>query len=303
MVAKCSSTKHRRIVRHYKANFNKEKGGATMLQDCEFSIKSSYGEFLEGLKKVLPIRNPAGLISAVITRNFEWALKKGVPFEELFHEGVVALWSAYQDNELPLEEQESGFYWTRIRWFLLGYCRALFKEQAVPMSQLVSLDDEEEHETWLTDKILRDPSAHERVGSLDDLVEEIMWVVHEKGIQGQGGSGWKLRGNTEQKTRQILRYLAAGYNGVEIANMLGYKDEHGVNRPVAAIARKLREDEQFRELYGEYIPQEHPGRRPGGQFRGRTRATEEDLELAKASFRDLVPEEILEIAAKDISGE
>ncbi|MFH1584522.1 MAG: hypothetical protein ABIB12_00110, partial [Patescibacteria group bacterium] len=127
-----------------------------MALEQEFSIKNSYGQFLEGLKEALPISNPAGLISAVILRNFRWALDKGVPFEELFHEGVVALWTAERDDEWPVEERVLSFYWTRLYWFLLGYCRALLREKAMPMSQLVSSDDEDE-ERWLTEVLLRDP--------------------------------------------------------------------------------------------------------------------------------------------------
>ncbi|MFH1462310.1 MAG: hypothetical protein ABIG08_01235 [bacterium] len=273
-----------------------------MAQELEFSIKSSYSEFLEGLRNALPIRNPAGLISAVIWRSFRWALQNGLTFEELFQEGVITLWTAARDRELPDNPDAGGsFYSIRVRWFLLGYCRALFKEQAIPMSQIVS-DLEDDEERWLTDVLLQDP-RQERPGSLSDLIEEIMRVVKEKGLQGKENSGWKLRGDTEQKIRQILHYLAAGYNGLEIAVKLGYASESSVNHPIAALARKLRQDESFRDLYGEFIPEERPGRRPGGQFRGSTRANKEELESAKESFRELVPEDVLEAASKKAAGE
>lgn len=237
-----------------------------MTQNKEFSIKTSYTNFLEGLTKETPVRSPVGLISAVISRHFGWALDKGVSFEELFHEGVVAFWTAVQDNELPLQEQSTNFYWTAVRWFLLGYCRSLFKEQAMPMSQLASSDDEE-YEYWLIQNVLRSPEALAHLGSLNDLIDRIMKVVREKGIQGS--SSRKLRGNTEQKIRDILYHLAAGYNGLEIAQMMGYSSESSVNRAIAAVARKLREDGNFQELYAEHIPAERPARRSGGPFRGK----------------------------------
>lgn len=212
--------------------------------------RHGYGELLAQME----LRNPEAFIWAVIRRHFEsWRRELGIPEDELFHEGVVALWKARDDYEVREEGNGcsfSTFAYTRIRWHLRNYIESNYVRFDAEMP-LADFSRDEEDEYYLENQLFTHPQELDFRFEFQDLLDRIMEVLKKQGVQGAGRT--KLRAGVEEKYRRLLTMAACDANGTEIAEELGYRDRHSVNRALRSIKESLFADEEFMAEFGHFI--------------------------------------------------
>ncbi|MCH7605294.1 hypothetical protein IID24_04890 [Patescibacteria group bacterium] len=243
-----------------------------------------YRKFLES-QEFPNLDNPVRLIQGVLKVKSMWAVDMGVPYMELFHEGVVTLLTSKRLSR-P-EDPTLGRYFDTIWWGILRYIRECYlhwSSQEVTLSQLIRegrQNETDEYEEYMIAQ-MRPIVEHSYLSddstlSLEDLIHEIMKIAETR------NSGRVFGKSTRRKIRQTLYLLSLGYNYTEIAHLIGYTSGHVLTQIFSALRQRLREDNRFMLLYGNSIPEDEEKKR--SLFSGDIR--EGEFEQIRRSFLDL----------------
>lgn len=260
--------------------------------------------YRELLEQVGLLKNPPAFILAVIFRKVNgWRIEFGIPVAELFHEGVVALWNAWEEWKLlpPVSGNASKAFstygWEAIRWHLIGYIKANYGRFSAEMPLAdCYLDGEGDFE----EALFTDEAEVERLYSVEALVDKVM-AAFKRGAKSGTPKGGRTRLNlaTEERYRRIITMAAAGYNGDAIARELGYTARAVVNTVLRTLRQELLKDQEFMAEFGPAVV----GRRMdrlGKQTYSRTHSASAGKVGGAAKWQRLVDPELAHMSPEKI---
>ncbi|MBI2098715.1 MAG: hypothetical protein HYT49_03670 [Candidatus Wildermuthbacteria bacterium] len=204
------------------------------------------------------------LVHAVISRKFGWALRQGVPDEELFQEGVIALLNAPNYPSFPAPERRVlSHYWMAVEWGLLRYLHhgegkeAAYRYHEIPFSEAIAMilpegieaDEQEDYLASLGEPLSDSWREPESELELTELIDEIMRVArtHADTLR------WARGNEGQKKLRKTLSWLATGYNYTEVADKIWGVSRERVRQYFGQLRAYLVADTWFMLKYGEEV--------------------------------------------------